>query len=68
MTTISHVRGEEALPFYRWLAEAEGWEPRVELQQGADRAGRHGAGDLGLAGRPPQGSEILGAIEAALAS
>lgn len=27
MTTISHVRGENAHPFFRWLAEDEGFAP-----------------------------------------
>ena len=67
MTTISHVRGEEALPFYRWLAETQGWEPHWNFNKvliGADGA------VLGTWGSQaaPAGAEILGAIEAALAS
>jgi glutathione peroxidase len=28
MTSITHVRGPQAHPFYRWLREAHGFEPR----------------------------------------
>ena len=67
MTTISHVRGEDALPLYRWLAEAGGFEPGWNFNKvllGADGA------ILGTWGsRPsPLGAEITGAVEAALGS
>lgn len=67
MTAISHVRGEEALPFYRWVAETEGWEPQWNFNKvliGPDGAV---AGTWGSTA-DPQGAEIVGAIEAALAS
>ncbi len=67
MTAISHVRGEEALPFFQWLREAQGFEPQWNFNKvliGADGTvlGTWGSGES------PTGPEITGAIEAALAS
>ena len=28
MSGISHVRGAEAAPFYKWVKAQKGWEPR----------------------------------------
>jgi glutathione peroxidase len=65
MTGITHVRGAEAHPFYRWLAETEGFEPGWNFNKvliGADGT------VLGTWGsRPnPMGDSIVGAVEAAL--
>jgi glutathione peroxidase len=65
MTTISHVRGEAALPFFAWLREAQGYEPQWNFNKvliGADGTmlGTWGSGES------PTGPAIRGAIEAAL--
>jgi glutathione peroxidase len=65
MTVITHVRGEAAHPFYRWLAETEGFAPGWNFNKvliGADGT------VLGTWGsRPnPMGGAITGAVEAAL--
>ena len=67
MTAISHVRGEAALPFFRWLHEEQGFEPAWNFNKvllGADGT------VLGTWGsRPsPMGDEIVGAVERALGS
>ncbi len=65
MTTITHVRGEEAHPFYRWLAETQGAVPAWNFNKallGVD-------GEL-LAfegsGTRPGSPRMIRAIEAAL--
>lgn len=67
MTTISHVLGEEALPFYRWLASTEGFAPRWNFNKvliGGDGAvlGTWGSGEA------PFGAAIREAVEGALPS
>ena len=67
MTTIAHVKGDEALPFYRWLAETRGFVPAWNFNKvliGGDGA------VLGTFGSraSPAGAEIRDAVEAALAS
>ena len=67
MATISRVRGDDALPFYRWLREAHGYEPRWNFGKvliGGDGTvlGTYGSGES------PTGATITGAVEAALGS
>lgn len=67
MTTISHVRGEDALPFYQWLSETQGYAPAWNFGKvliGADGSviATYGSGES------PTGTEITQAVEAALAS
>ena len=66
MSGISHVRGPQAAPFYRWVRAQTGWEPRWNFHKvliGRDGAiaGTFSADDL-----PGQG-RLKTAIEAALA-
>lgn len=65
MTIISHVRGAEAAPFYRWVRAQRGWEPRWNFHKvliGRDGriAGTFDGDDL-----PGQG-RLQRAIDAAL--
>ena len=67
MTSITPVTGEGAHPFFAWLRDTEGFEPRWNFNKvliGADGTvlGTWGSGES------PTGPEITGAIEAALAS
>jgi glutathione peroxidase len=67
MTAITPVTGEGAHPFFAWLREAEGFEPRWNFNKvliGADGTvlGTWGSGES------PTGPEITTAIEAALGS
>lgn len=66
MTTITHVTGDQAHPFYRWLAATTGFSPGWNFNKvliGADGA------VLGTWGSNPNpmGPAIRGAVEAALA-
>jgi len=65
MTTISHVRGPEAHPFYLWMKAESGFEPgwnfnKVLLGPKGEVAGTWGAAVS------PSGPAITGAIEALL--
>ena len=67
MATITPVTGAEAHPFFAWLREAEGFEPRWNFNKvllGADGTvlGTWGSGES------PTGPEITAAVEAALAA
>ncbi|SLN43511.1 Hydroperoxy fatty acid reductase gpx1 [Roseivivax jejudonensis] len=65
MTTITSVRGDEAHPFYRWLAETEGFAPSWNFNKVLiDGTGRV-AGTWGSTQRPLS-SEITSRIEALL--
>lgn len=66
MATITPVTGEGAHPFFAWLRETAGFEPRWNFNKvliGADGAvlGTWGSGES------PTGPEITAAVEAALA-
>jgi glutathione peroxidase len=67
MTAITPVTGEEAHPFFAWLRDDAGFEPRWNFNKVL--LGRDGRvlGTWG-SGESPTGPEITGAIEAALAS
>jgi glutathione peroxidase len=67
MASITEVRGEAAHPFFAWLRETEGFEPRWNFNKvllGADGTvlGTWGSGES------PTGPAITAAVEAALAS
>ena len=65
MTEITHVRGRDAHPFYRWLSDEHGFAPRWNFNKvllGPDGAPVATWG----AGPRPTGSAIRGAIEALL--
>ena len=67
MATITPVTGEGAHPFFAWLRETAGFEPRWNFNKvliGADGA------VLGtwVSGESPTGPEITAAVEAALAA
>ena len=64
MTTISHVRGEEALPFFAWLRE-QGFEPQWNFNKVLIGADGRVVGTWGSA-ESPTGPAIRGAVEAAL--
>mgnify|MGYP002779258266 CR=1 FL=1 len=66
MTSVTPVTGDGAHPFYRWLADIEGFAPRwnfnkVLLGRGGAVLGAWGSGPS------PTGPEIAAAVEAALA-
>ena len=66
MTTITHVTGSQAHPFYQWLATTQGFTPGWNFNKvliGADGAV---LGNWGSSPNP-MGDAIKGAVEAALA-
>ena len=67
MTTVSHVKGTSAVPFYAWVkSQANGWEPNWNFNKVLiGRDGRIKA-TFGSGDRPGQG-RVLAAIEAELA-
>ncbi len=67
MAAITPVTGEEAHPFFAWLRETAGFEPRWNFNKVL--IGRDGTvlGTWG-SGESPTGPEITGAVEAALAA
>ena len=67
MTGITSVKGEEAHPFFAWLRETQGFEPRWNFNKvliGGDGSvlGTWGSGES------PTGPAITGAVDAALGS
>ena len=65
MTTITPVRGQNAHPFYKWLADNEGWQPswnfnKVLLAPDGSVAGTWGSATL------PESAAITSRIEALL--
>ena len=67
MTTVSHVKGSAAVPFYAWVRAQMGWEPSWNFNKVlVGRDGRikatFGAGD------EPTGERITSAIAAELAA
>ena len=65
MTTIQHVRGEDAHPFFRWLAEAEGFAPAWNFNKVLIGADGEVAATFGSAARP-MSQAVTREIEAAL--
>ena len=66
MAALSHVRGDQAVPLFRWLAAAGGGEPRWNFHKYL--VARDGRTVRGFATRvEPESPEMQGAIEAALA-
>jgi glutathione peroxidase len=65
MTEITHVRGPEAHPFYRWLAEAHGVAPRWNFNKVLIGPGGELLASWGST-TSPLSREITGAVEAAL--
>lgn len=66
MTTVSHVKGTSAVPFYAWVkSQTNGWEPNWNFNKVL--IGRDGRikGTFGSGDRPAQG-RLLAAIEAEL--
>lgn len=66
MTTILHVVGPQAAPFYAWVKATRGWEPKWNFNKVL--IGRDGriAGTFGSADEP-QGAKLSQAIEGELA-
>ena len=65
MTTITPVKGADAHPFYKWLAEAEGWKPSWNFNKVLIAPDGSVAGTWGSAARP-EGGAITRPIEALL--
>jgi len=65
MTTITHVRGPKAHPFYKWLAEAEGFTPGWNFNKVLIGPDGKVAGLWGSVTRP-QSKPITSAIEGLL--
>lgn len=66
MTDITRVTGPGAHPFYRWLAEAQGFVPGWNCNKVLIGRGGEVLGTWGSVPRPT-GRAILGAVQAALA-
>ena len=65
MAALSHVRGDQAIPLFRWLAAEGGGEPRWNFHKYL--VGRDGRTVQGFATRvEPESPEMIGAVEAAL--
>lgn len=65
LTTIQHVRGDNAHPFYRWMADSHGFVPRWNFNKVLlDAAGQ--PVETWGSGPDPMGRRITGAIEAHL--
>jgi len=66
LTSVSHVRGKPAAPFYAWVREVASWEPnwnfnKVLIGRDGRIAGTFGSGD------EPDGTKLAPAIAGALA-
>jgi glutathione peroxidase len=62
LAAISHVKGSEAAPLFRWMAQRGGGEPRWNFHKYL--IGRDGAQVRGFATRvEPEAPEMLGAVE-----
>ena len=68
MAGMSHVRGEQAHPFYGWVRAELGWEPELEFQQGADRSRRADNAERSVSSDEPYGPRLQAAIAAQLAA
>ena len=67
MTTITHVTGAQAHPFYQWLATTQGFTPGWNFNKVL--IGSDGAVLANWGSSPnPMGDAIKGAVEAALAN
>ena len=67
MATLSHVRGPQAIPLFRWLAERGGGEPRWNFHKYL--VARDGRTVRGFATRvEPESIEMLRAIQGVLAA
>ena len=65
LTTVSHVKGPSAAPFYAWVRDVATWEPnwnfnKVLIGRDGKIAGTFGSGD------EPEGPKLGSAISAAL--
>ena len=65
MTTVSHVKGPRAAPFYAWARQTKNWEPawnfnKVLIARDGTIAGTFASGD------EPDGAKLRDAIAAAL--
>lgn len=65
MTTITPVRGPNAHPFYRWLAESEGWQPSWNFNKVLIAPDGSVAGTWGSATKP-ESAAITSRVEALL--
>jgi len=65
MTTVSHVKGTSAIPFYAWVRSQTGWEPDWNFQK--ILIGRNGriAGTF-RSPEEPAGGPLRDAVDAAL--
>lgn len=61
MTTITHVRGDEAHPFYAWLRDSEGFEPSWNFNKVLIGPDGEAVATWGSTTRP-QSQAITGAI------
>jgi glutathione peroxidase len=67
MAGLSHVRGPQADPFYRWVKSVKQWEPqwnfcKVLIGRDGRISGLFGSGD------EPAGAKLRGAVDAALSA
>ncbi len=65
MSTISHVKGADAIPFYQWVRETAGFEPSWNFNKVLIGADGSILGTWGSAARPT-GPDITSAVERAL--
>lgn len=65
MADITPVKGSAAHPFYAWVREQTGWQPNWNFNKVLIGADGRVLGTWG-SGADPMGTEITGAVEAAL--